>query len=121
MPISSSTRNASGVRPSPQVLSRGKSERSSTSTSSPCRLKKWAVAEPPGPAPTITASCMRLIMAISSRRRQRVLVDAHRHPQPVQTEANAALDGAQRGRELGRDLGVAEASEVGELDDLFLL
>src|SRR5579863_4891932 len=57
MPMASSTRMARGVSPSPQVLSRGKSARSSSKTSSPCALRKWAAADPPGPAPTTTTSC----------------------------------------------------------------
>src|SRR3954469_8162930 len=57
MPISSRTRSARGVSPSPQVLSRGKSALSSSRTSSPWRLRKCAAAEPPGPAPTTTTSC----------------------------------------------------------------
>ena len=47
---------ARGVSPSPQVLSRGKTAASASTTSSPRRAHQAAAEEPAGPAPTIRTS-----------------------------------------------------------------
>ncbi len=45
-----------GVSPSPQTFSRGKVALSISMTSMPWLARWWAVAEPPGPAPTTRTS-----------------------------------------------------------------
>src|SRR5688572_29933058 len=51
-PMSMSWRIARGVRPSPQVLLRGNSFRSTRVTSCPSRPSQWAADAPAGPPPT---------------------------------------------------------------------
>src|SRR4051794_27438333 len=55
-PSRSSSPMARGVSPSPQVLSRGNTAASASTTSSPARAAHAAVAEPAGPAPTTSTS-----------------------------------------------------------------
>ena len=52
----SSCLTARGVSPSPQILSRGNADFSSSSTSMPALARWYAVAAPAGPAPT-TITC----------------------------------------------------------------
>src|SRR5262245_51665150 len=54
--MSASCLTARGVRPSPQVFSRGKVLRSTTATSCPCRANQYAADAPAGPAPTTRTS-----------------------------------------------------------------
>ena len=62
-PSRSSSPIARGVRPSPQVLSRGKTAASVSSTSIPSRATQAAVADPAGPAPTTrTSVCSCAVM-----------------------------------------------------------
>src|SRR5712692_8676104 len=65
--------------------------------------------------------CAQRITTCDLGGRQQILVDAHCHPQMIQAEANTALDGANRRGELGGNLGMAQAAEVGQLDRLLLL
>ncbi|MCP9966096.1 hypothetical protein LUX39_14340 [Actinomadura madurae] len=53
-----SSRTAWGVRPSPQIFSRGKDVFSRTRTSRPERARWVAAADPAGPAPTTMTSCI---------------------------------------------------------------
>ena len=77
-PSCSSWRSARVVRPSPQVLSRGKVALSKTVTSMPARARVMAAAVPAGPAPmTATSICSS---AGSTARR---LVPAPGAPDPV--------------------------------------
>ena len=55
-PSRSRARCASGMRPSPQTLSRGKAWASTRTTSRPARASSWAAALPAGPAPTMSTS-----------------------------------------------------------------
>src|SRR5436190_13170883 len=48
---------ARGVRPSPQVFSRGKRLRSTNTTSRPCSAAQYAAADPAGPPPMTNRSC----------------------------------------------------------------
>src|SRR5690349_3477290 len=57
--MSSSCFTARGVRPSPQVFSRGKVLRSTTTTSWPWRASQYAAEAPAGPAPTTRTSYER--------------------------------------------------------------
>ncbi|SBT63136.1 geranylgeranyl reductase family [Micromonospora sediminicola] len=68
-PIRISCRTARGVSPSPQTFSRGNSVFSSSSTRTPCRARWYAVADPPGPAPTTmtSASFSTAVIRASSR------------------------------------------------------
>src|SRR4051812_37045148 len=55
-PSRCSSQTARGVRPSPQVLSRGKTAASAITTSAPARAAHAAAADPAGPAPTTSTS-----------------------------------------------------------------
>src|SRR5689334_21593642 len=60
-PMSSSCLTARGVRPSPQVFSRGKVLRSTTATSLSWRASQYAADAPAGPAPTTRTSYDRVL------------------------------------------------------------
>src|SRR6187401_318746 len=59
--MSCSCFTARGVRPSPQVFSRGKDLRSTTATSWPWRASQYAAEAPAGPAPTTRTSYERVL------------------------------------------------------------
>src|SRR4249919_3281871 len=60
-PMSCSCLTARGVRPSPQVFSRGNVLRSTTATSWPWRASQYAADAPAGPAPTTRTSYERVL------------------------------------------------------------
>ncbi len=68
MPMSISVFTARGVSPSPQTFSRGKEVFSSSSTSRPVWASAWAVALPPGPAPTTMTSASWVVVTIAPSR-----------------------------------------------------